>query len=57
MRQEATGTLDVALAHARHLLTRDPGLAVEQAREILGAVPNHPQTLLLLGEALAKSRS
>ena len=48
------GTLDVALAHARRLLARDPAMAAEQAREILRAVPGHPATLLLLGEALAR---
>ena len=51
--RDATGTLDVALGHARRLLARDPKLAVEQAREILGAVPGHIETLLLLAEALA----
>jgi len=53
MGQGPTGTLDVALAHARRLLARDPAMAAEQAREILRAVPGHPATLLLLGEALA----
>ncbi|WP_019830832.1 tetratricopeptide repeat-containing sulfotransferase family protein [Sphingomonas sp. PR090111-T3T-6A] len=50
---EPRGTLDVALAHARRLLTRDPMLAEEQAREILRAAPGHAQGLLLLGQALA----
>ena len=53
--QEAKGTLEVALAHARRLLVRDPAMAVEQAREILRAVPGHVETLLLLGEALAQA--
>jgi len=53
MRQEATGTLDVALAHTRRLLASDPIMAIEQAQEILRAVPGHAPTLLLLGEALA----
>jgi tetratricopeptide (TPR) repeat protein len=53
MVRDTTGTLDVAVAHARRLLAREPKLAVEQAQEILGAVPGHIETLLLLGEALA----
>ncbi|WP_298688479.1 tetratricopeptide repeat-containing sulfotransferase family protein [uncultured Sphingomonas sp.] len=53
--RDATGTLDVALGHARGLLNRDPTLAVEQAREILNAVPGHVETLLLLAEALART--
>ena len=52
MRQEATGTLDVALAHTRRLLVRDPVLAIEQAHEILRALPGRIEALLLLGEAL-----
>ena len=47
------GTLDVALAHTARLLSRDPGMAMEQAREILRVVPGHPRALLLLGQALA----
>jgi len=50
---EATGTLDVALAHARSLLTRSPGLAEEQAREILRAVPGEAAAMTLRGVALA----
>ena len=52
---EPVGTLDVALAHAEKLLVSQPGLAAEQAREILGAVPNHPAATLLL--AMARRRS
>ena len=49
-----TGTIDVALAHAAHLLVRDPVLAEEQAREILKAVPEHPHALRVLGAALRR---
>jgi predicted Zn-dependent protease len=45
------GSLDVALAHARRLLQRDPRLAAEQASEILRAVPGEPRALLVLGAA------
>jgi predicted Zn-dependent protease len=48
---ESTGTIDVAIAHARRLLEKDPGLAVEQALEILQAAPNHPPAVLILAEA------
>jgi tetratricopeptide (TPR) repeat protein len=50
---EPRGTLDVALAHTRRLLSRDPAMAAEQAREILRVMPGHPRALLLLGQALA----
>ncbi|WP_167098674.1 tetratricopeptide repeat-containing sulfotransferase family protein [Sphingomonas oligoaromativorans] len=49
---EPRGTLEVALAHARTLLARDPMMAMEQAREILRVAPGHPRGLLLLGQAL-----
>jgi len=39
----------------RKLLVSQPDLAAEQAREILGAVPNHPAATLLL--AMARRRS
>ena len=45
------GTLEVALDHAARLLERDPGLAAEQAAEILRAAPRHPVALLLLARA------
>ncbi len=45
------GTLNVALAHARQLLAKDPGLAATQALEILEAAPGHPLALLILGAA------
>src|SRR5665213_463146 len=48
---EPVGTLDVALGHAARLLERDPSLAVEQADEILKAVPGHPSARLILGAA------
>jgi len=49
-----TGTLGTALAHAAQLLTQDPALAEAQAIEILRAVPEHPEALLLLGAALRR---
>ena len=48
---EPVGTLDVALAHASRLLEIDPALALEQAGEILNAVPSHPQARLIQGAA------
>src|SRR5450631_310628 len=48
---EPVGTLDVALSHAARLLEKDPRLAVEQADEILKAVPGHPHARLILGAA------
>ncbi|MBB6092152.1 tetratricopeptide (TPR) repeat protein [Povalibacter uvarum] len=45
------GTLQEALTHTARLLDREPVLAAEQAREILKAVPRHPQAMLLLGIA------
>jgi tetratricopeptide (TPR) repeat protein len=44
-----TASLQIALAHAARLLQADPALAGEQANEILRAVGEHPQALLLLG--------
>ena len=52
---EPVGTLDVALAHAEQLLASAPRLAAEQAREILGAVPNHPAATLLLAMACRRT--
>lgn len=49
-----TGTLGTALAHAAQLLTQDPALAEAQAVEILRAVPEHPEALLILGAALRR---
>ncbi|HXQ64733.1 MAG TPA: sulfotransferase [Steroidobacteraceae bacterium] len=48
---EPVGTLDVALAHAGRLLTKEPALAAEQASEILKAVPGHPHARLIVGQA------
>src|SRR5450631_2184628 len=48
---EPTGTVDIALAHTQRLLRNDPGLAAEQAGEILKVAPNHPLATLLLGTA------
>jgi len=39
------------LTHASRLLPRSPALALAQAEEILRAVPNHPQALLLQATA------
>jgi tetratricopeptide (TPR) repeat protein len=46
------GSLEVALDHAARLLADKPAMAAAQAREILRAVPGHPQAELLLGAAL-----
>jgi len=43
-----------ALAHATRLLARAPGLAAEQARAILEAVPGHPEAEFVLGSALRR---
>jgi tetratricopeptide (TPR) repeat protein len=51
--QAPTGTLAVALGRARDLLGRDAALAEEQAREILRAISDQPDALLLRGRALA----
>jgi tetratricopeptide (TPR) repeat protein len=48
---EPTGSLETALAHTRQLLDSNPGMAAEQAGEILKAVPNHPPATLLLAMA------
>ena len=47
--------LNTALAQTRELLSASPTLAAEQAREILQAVPKHPEAELLLGIALRLS--
>jgi tetratricopeptide (TPR) repeat protein len=49
---EATVSLDAALAHAAAMRGRDPHMALAQAREILNAVPGHPQAMLIEGQAL-----
>jgi predicted Zn-dependent protease len=48
---EPVGSLDVALAHAKRLLPKDPRLAAEQALEILRTVPAEPRARLILGAA------
>ncbi|MGA0602025.1 sulfotransferase [Caulobacter sp. KR2-114] len=48
---EPVGALQTALAHTVRLLGRNPALAELQAREILAAVPGHPEALLLLARA------
>jgi tetratricopeptide (TPR) repeat protein len=48
---EPVGTLEVALKHAGELLSTQPALAEEQAREILKAAPHHPLATLFLGIA------
>ncbi len=48
---EPVGTLEVALAHATRLLSTHPGLAAEQATEILKAAPGYPPATLILGSA------
>jgi tetratricopeptide (TPR) repeat protein len=48
---DAAGTLEVALAHARALLARDPKLAIRQAGEILKVHPGEPGALAILAEA------
>ncbi|RYF95048.1 MAG: sulfotransferase family protein [Caulobacteraceae bacterium] len=49
-----TATLATALTHGRRLLGQDPSLAEAQAREILVALPGHPEALLLLAAALRR---
>ena len=48
---EPVGSVDVALAHARSLLQKDPGLAAEQASEVLRVIPGEPRARLVLGAA------
>ena len=45
---DPVGDLATALAHATRLMTVNPDLAGEQAREILKAVPEQPAALILL---------
>ncbi len=52
---EATGTLQVALAHATRLLETNPALAAEQALEILKVLPSHPDAMVLLARARRRS--
>ena len=48
---EPVGTLATALTNATRLLEARPGLAAEQALEILKVVPDHPPAVLLLAAA------
>jgi len=48
---EPVGSLAVALAHAARLLEARPALAVEQAQEILAAIPGQPDAMRLLARA------
>jgi tetratricopeptide (TPR) repeat protein len=48
---EPLASVDIAIAHAKRLLERNPDLAVEQAREILNVDPAHPTARLILGAA------
>jgi tetratricopeptide (TPR) repeat protein len=50
--KEPTGSIEIAIAHARRLLQTDPRLAAEQAAEILKVAPQHPPAQLLRGVAL-----
>jgi len=52
---EPLGTLEVALAHARRLLEREPALAAEQAAEILRLHADNSEALLLSGLALGRA--
>ncbi len=49
--RQPLGSLQVALQHAARLLSANPQLALEQAREILKSVPHHPLAILILGTA------
>jgi predicted Zn-dependent protease len=46
---EPTASVEIALAHASHLLSTDPELAGRQAEEVLRVVHGHPVARLLLG--------
>jgi predicted Zn-dependent protease len=48
-----TGSLAQALEHTHRLLAADPAMAAEQAVEILKAVPDQPDALMLLARAQA----
>ena len=54
---EPLGSVDMALAHAKRLLEKNPDLAAEQAREILNADPAHPAARLILGAAQRRERT
>lgn len=48
---EKRGSLEEATEITAQLLDVNPGLAAEQAQEILNAIPNHPPALFLLASA------
>jgi predicted Zn-dependent protease len=52
---EPLGSVDMAIAHAKRLLEKNPSLAAEQAREILHVDPAHPTARLILGAAQRRS--
>ena len=49
--RDAVGSLTAALQHAATLLERAPELALEQAREILRAVPHQPDATIIMARA------
>ncbi len=49
------GSVAQALAYAGELIDTDAGLALEQARAVLAAVPGHPIARLIEGQALHRS--
>ena len=51
---QPTANVATALAHGRRLLAVDPGLAAEQAREILASMPGNADAFRLLGMALRR---
>lgn len=48
---QRTSDLEAALAHASRLISLEPLLAIKQAEEILRAVPNQANALMLLALA------
>ena len=48
---DPTGSLEIALGHARRLLDGQPDLALAQAREILRVVPRNAPALMIAGAA------
>ena len=52
---EPLGPVDMAIAHAKRLLEKNPDLAAEQAREVLNVDPAHPTARLILGAAQRRS--
>src|SRR5689334_6668026 len=52
---EPVGSLETALAHTTRLLESNPARAIEQAGEILKAVPRQPLAMLLLAVAHRKN--